>query len=373
MKKILGTNTLTYNERRNFADLPFTNFTFRKKQNLNKLPAYVYFKIKGKTHYAYWNTFRDFDLNKVGLFHFFNALSVGNTPWITTFETSLPRWGANASVEKGLRLIERNACKKIIAMSACAADIQRKIVADKFPQFSAILEEKLTILHPPQKKLIQNIQEKSHSDIVRFTLIGTDFFRKGGKEIVEVFENLYKKGIRNWKLNIVSKMDYGDYASQTTVHDLKNAQAIIAQYPDHIEHFYQLPNQEVLSLLKDSDVGLLPTYGDTFGYSVLEAQASGCPVISTNIRALPEINDKVHGWMIEVPKDEFGNGILATESERLAFSKTLSSQMYAIIKEILDSPENVQKKAVLALDRIEQQHSIQTNTRILETLYSKFT
>ena len=39
-----------------------------------------------------------------------------------------------------------------------------------------------------------------------------------------------------------------------------------------------------------SHIGLLPTYNDSYGYSVIEFFSYGCPVITTNILALPEIN-----------------------------------------------------------------------------------
>ncbi len=63
-----------------------------------------------------------------------------------------------------------------------------------------------------------------------------------------------------------------------------------------------MPNQQVLELLKTCDVGLLPTYADTYGFSALEAQSAACPVISTDVRALPEINNTEVGWLINVPK-----------------------------------------------------------------------
>lgn len=53
--------------------------------------------------------------------------------------------------------------------------------------------------------------------------------------------------------------------------------------------------------MKKSDVGLLPTWADTYGYSVLEFQACGCPVISSNTRGLPEINNNEAGWIINMP------------------------------------------------------------------------
>ena len=58
-----------------------------------------------------------------------------------------------------------------------------------------------------------------------------------------------------------------------------------------ISYVPKLTNNETLELMKKSHIGLLPTYADTYGYSVLEFQAAGCPVITTNVRALPEINN----------------------------------------------------------------------------------
>ena len=38
------------------------------------------------------NQFEDFDLNKVDLLHFSNGISYGKIPWISSFETILPRF-----------------------------------------------------------------------------------------------------------------------------------------------------------------------------------------------------------------------------------------------------------------------------------------
>lgn len=66
-------------------------------------------------------------------------------------------------------------------------------------------------------------------------------------------------------------------------------------------HHTSLSNDAVLEMIKTSDVGLLPTWQETYGFSVLEMQACGCPVITTNVRALPEINPENAGWLIRCP------------------------------------------------------------------------
>ncbi len=50
--------------------------------------------------------------------------------------------------------------------------------------------------------------------------------------------------------------------------------------------------------MRTADIGMLPSYADTYGFSVLEAQA-GNAVITTDIRALPEVNNPAVGWLIK--------------------------------------------------------------------------
>ena len=38
------------------------------------------------------NQFDDFELNKVDILHFSNGISYGRTPWVTQFETVVPRF-----------------------------------------------------------------------------------------------------------------------------------------------------------------------------------------------------------------------------------------------------------------------------------------
>lgn len=368
MKKTIGTHTIGYPEKRNFVDLPFKKYQFQKVQNLHKIPAFLYHKSTKKTHQYYWNSFRDFDLHKVDLYHFFNTMSYGKKPWLCTFETSLPRWGGR-NTAKGVKLIAGDPCRKIVALSHCAANIQRIFLRDNFPEYFDSINEKLIVLHPSQVcPPKEDIKKLTNSKLI-FTLVGADFFRKGGKEILLAFDRIYKDGITDWQLNIVSKMDYGDYASKTELTDLKDAFKLIENYPNHIFHRYSLPNQEVLSLFRKTHIGLLPTYADTYGYSVLESQSYGCPVISTNIRALPEINNPELGWVIEMEKDELGNAILSSKESRLKFSNRLVEELQKTLMEIFKNPELIEIKGLKSYERLN--YSVDSNTEFLENLYDE--
>ena len=124
-----------------------------------------------------------------------------------------------------------------------------------------------------------------------------------------------------------------------------------------------------MQLFKKTHIGLLPTFGDSYGYSLLEAQANGCPVISTDLRALSEINNNDAGWLIEVPKNEFRNGKLATIKERQVFSEIIQNELYRIIKEICENKRSIKIKGEKALERIKQHHNPLDKVEFLEKIY----
>lgn len=375
-KIIIGTDRVNYAQQRNFFDLDIKHIRFKKIHDITKLPTHLIYKFGVKTRFKdlFLNAFYDFNLNQVDGYHFFNTLSFGQKPYVTTFETNLPRWGKpNKTMTRvGHNLLAKQQCKKLIALSNCTANFLRTSLADNNHPLADLIESKLLVLHPPQNLILEQKPVLSKSKI-EFTLVGSDFFRKGGMEVLTVFDYLKKKGYDNWHLNIVSRMNYGDYASKTTKTHFLEAGKLIDDLSDNITYYKSLENPEVLELLKKTDVGLLPTYADTYGYSVLEAQATGCPVITTDIRALPEINNKSIGWIINVPKDEFGNGKLNTDSDRKTFSKILKSQLIETVQAILEGGlEGVNAKGNLAIEKIRKHNNPTVNAQVLKPIYNEF-
>lgn len=357
---------------RNLLDLPLERYTVVKKVGILKVFNHVHYKLKGSNpllNNSHWELFKNSD----GIWHFFNGISFGKTPWVVTFETSVPRWQSNNKwlQKKGVQALASKKCKKLIALSQCAKNYQILYLQENFPSYESKINQKITVIHPPQKLLINSMDEKkAPKDKLVFTLIGADFFRKGGGEVLQVFDKLLTKDAPV-ELVIISGMNYGDYASQTTRDDLKQAQAIINKYPERIHHYKRLPNKDVLALLKKSHAALLPTYGDTYGYSVLEAQACGCPVITSDIRALPEINNDRCGWIIEVPKDRWGDGKLNTSAERSEFSAIVYEKLLDIMGDIILNPEQIKRKGSSCLNRIKENHNPKKAATQLEKIYDE--
>ncbi|WP_425639467.1 glycosyltransferase family 4 protein [Algoriphagus yeomjeoni] len=373
MKKLkVGTIGLSYNHRKNFFGLIAEKVAYSKvldlvspyrvlmrSPSLKKLFAHPVMK---NIHFAPFQ-------RKVDIFHFFNALSLSKTPWITTFETSLPRWGMD---KFGMKTITSDSCKGIVAMSGCAKSIMLKRVEKEFPEYLQKISEKLTVIHPSQSSNLDSWEEKgiSINDTLVFTLIGNDFFRKGGAETLRVFDRLILEGA-NVQLRIISNLKFNDYASQTSQVDQELALKIISTHRTQISHYQNIPNSEVLQLLKTTHIGLLPTYADTYGYSVLEYQSQGCPVISTNIRALPEINDNKKGWLIEVPKDQDGEGLYRQNEDRKALSGIIEARLEKIILDIISDPSIIALKGEKALQGLKEKNDPVKNGEAYLAIYEK--
>lgn len=364
------TNNDNYNSRRSFLEHRPKGFQYKREFDFFKIQDALSYRLLGKIYTQQHNSHRAFPWSKAKLFHFFNTISYGNIPWITTFETTLPRWGENSGSLKGNRLLAKPACKKLIALSECAANMQRNHLLEIDTQLASLVIPKIIVKLPPQKPLIHAITEKKLSQKLTFTIVGAEFFRKGGAEVLDVFSQLWEQGAE-MHLNIVSSLQFGDYATRTTNLDQQKALKLIDKYSAFITHHNRLPNQQVLDLLKSSHIGLLPTYADSFGYSVLEAQASGCPVITTNIRALPEINNEEKGWVIEVPKLSSGNGQLSTTKERLDFSQILKIGLRDKMETILNNPSIITAKGNLSLQSIINEHSPEKHSAFLANLYNQ--
>ena len=372
MKYSVGTNWIGYPEIRNFAGLPFDNFTIKKVTDIHKLIVWGHHKLGRRTPLYFRNSFFDFDINRCDLLHFFNGINLTSKNWVTTFETSLPRWGniSDKQKGKGLQLLARENCKKIIALSDCSKKIQLNLL-ERFPMLRDEIETKITVLHPPQQALIENINEKdTPSEYIVFTIVGNQIFSKGGRECLNVVSELYAKGYPI-KLNIISALKPDQYASFTTENDVRLIKKKIRENSNAINYLGFLSNQEVIRVLKNTHVALLPAYADTYGYVVLEAQACGCPVVTTNIRALPEINNNAVGWIIEVPKDTNGNAILKTAKDREKLDSIIEEQLRGIIKDISDNLQHVNDKSRQALDRIKKEHSLKQKTSFIEEVYNK--
>ena len=365
---------------------------YRKVYDYYSLVNYASQKINHFARHSLINTFDlnnqfdDLGLNSVDIVHLFNGISYGKTPWVSNFETLLPRFKGllskynpkpetlrlDAKERRAFDALSGDACKQLIALSDCARRIQLDLLS-RLKIDSRKINAKLTVLAPPQVKMVNTYDEK-HLDVdgpIRFVLVGAGFFRKGGREILRVFEYFVRVHHYPIELSIISSLRMDGYAAHETEEDLRWTQEMIAKNRDWITHYSRLPNDQVLEVMKTAHVGLLPTYADTYGFSVLEFQANGVPVITTNIRALPEVNDEKTGWMIDVPHDALGEAYYQSEEQRIQLSKAIEEGLERIMHEVFTDLGSIRAKGIASLDRIERQHDPGNYAKYLMEIYQR--
>lgn len=372
MKRIIATDKSGYATERNISGLNFENYEVKRAPNLYRIPNYIYFRITGKAHPVWANLHCDLGQRGYDLLHFFNGVSISKRPWISTYETFLPRWGAYGKqrLKRGIKAMASPHCKQLIALSECAYRIQDDLLAS-YPAHRSEIMEKTIVLHPPQTPIISDYSEKPLSnDFIDIAFVGGLFFLKGGLEVLRVVDRLLKKGAP-LRLHIVSSLITGDHATQAGSAELEAAQRLIEAHPSNITQVSSLTNNEVLNLFRRCHIGLLPSWADTYGYSVLEAQAAGCATLCSNVRALPEINPSEAGWTVEVPVNDLGYAIIGTEKEKKAFSESMEASLEENLIQIMNNPQLIQSKGRMGLKRIRESHHPEVQTKALETLYDK--
>jgi glycosyltransferase involved in cell wall biosynthesis len=117
---------------------------------------------------------------------------------------------------------------------------------------------------------------------LRFLFLGSLSARKGVPLLIAAWQEL---GLKNAELCLVGPVSKDERALIPTLKGL--------------EVFGKLPHQELPDLLRKYDVLVFPSYCEGFGLVLLEALASGMPVITTEATAGPDlIRDHVEGRLI---------------------------------------------------------------------------
>lgn len=372
-----------------YKDVRFYNWCLWKNAYLWGLKAIGKLKMSPEEMVA--KLFYDFKMiipTGCDVFHFFNCINLGkHSKWVISVESGVP-WPVSVTrcvesedadlssiaqdkyVERRIKALANSNCLGLLALSHCTENIQREIIK-QFPQYESIIAKKMITLLPPQKLVINDVKEKrvtwKEEESLTFIYVGSDFYRKGGRETVLVLSELHKR--YSFKLILISSMAVDEKRYMLTENDEKESKCLIERNKDWIEYYDRLPNTEVLEKMKKAHVCLLPTWMDTFAYSVLEAQACGTPVISTSLRALTEINNEHVGWLIDVPVNRLNNPLHLTKEQQNLFSEKLLHGLRDKLEYVLQHREEIKDKAMKCLVKIKDYHSPQIYEEKLRKVY----
>lgn len=221
--------------------------------------------------------------------------SVGNFIEAAAFNLlglPLPR---NVRVAYLKTLLLRDNFKKLIFWSNAGRDTLTSYgrVHDKR------LLEKAAVVYPAIREVPDRLVA-SHDDETVNILFSGDFFRKGGVNTIDAFERAqrYHPSIR---LRVCC-----DEAIDFNTPDA----GLRAEYLEKIRRndritLGRVPRRELIDhILPRTDIYVMPTYVEVFGYALLEAMAFGIPVISTAHNAIPEMVEHGRcGFLVET--DQF--------------------------------------------------------------------
>lgn len=366
---------------------------------VNKVEGYEYFNIKNNNLYKYilflkrklgrlvnnssnlnlYYSYKSIKKINVDIIHTFNSIVKSNEEFVVTFETICPRYKEllipqsdmknidyTKNVLQTFEVLRSTNCKALIAISESAKNIQEEILSN-YPYKEEILK-KIIVMHPPQELYCLNLDDRNYQQEIRFIFIGRDFFGKGGEQIIDAFEELSTEiGEGAFKVVIVSSFSNTN-TNKPSIEKEKRYKDKLKKMR-YIEYYEEMENSKVIELIKKCHVGLLPTWADTYGYSVLEFQACGCPVISTDVRALTEINGLDVGWIINVDKDSRGEAYFATESQQQKLKNDIKNQLKSIVNEIICNKSLIKKKGEKCINRISLQHNPEKYGERLKNIY----
>ena len=241
------------------------------------------------------------------LVHTFNSIPLGTKPFVVTFESNYPRytWGDRGALWRfycGLASSER--CRHLIAMSQHAKDTFLRETAGVAQRFEAI---PVSVVYPSidVQERPKTFQTKIAPPLKLF-FVGAEFARKGGCVAVRVAEKALKLAMPI-EVTVVSSLTVGKSVyTDPWSDDFFSRYVSLLDLPN-VTYFKHLPNDEVLEFMSRSDLTLLPTFSDTFGFSVIESMSRGVPAVVTDRGALSEfIDGKVNGIVVPLDTDEAG-------------------------------------------------------------------
>ena len=165
--------------------------------------------------------------------------------------------------------------------------------------------------------------EREPRDALRVVFVGARFAAKGGHDLLDAL---------------------GERLGRDVEADLVTGDDVPAR-PGVRVHRLSGSDPELARLYQQADLFCLPTYGDSNPWVLLEAMASGAPVISTDMAAIPELLDRG------------GAGIVIQPGDRDALRRSLT--------ELLDNEERRRELGQRGLEHVREHYDAARQVPVL--------
>lgn len=129
---------------------------------------------------------------------------------------------------------------------------------------------------------------EKEADITELLFVGSIDKRKG---ILDVLKCLSEMDEENYRLHICGGFSDEKVKEEVETYRRKMGERLVF-------HGY-VSGEDKKHIFLNSDVLLLPSYGEGLPLVIMEAYHAGCAVVSTNVGAIPEILKRENGYMVE--------------------------------------------------------------------------
>jgi len=150
-------------------------------------------------------------------------------------------------------------------------------------RFWGLPANRITVVH--QGSFIATRLPRTHFGSKKILVVSDISPRKNHLRLIKAFELVHRDNQYNDAELVIAgsvRRDVPEFES--TLQDIRRSNEAIK-----ITLRGYLTDSEILSLYSEADIFVYPSLYEGFGLPVLEAMACGCPVIASNVSALPEV------------------------------------------------------------------------------------
>ena len=327
------------------------------------------------------NPFLDYQL-----IHSFNRIPYTTKPWMITFESNLPRVLKTDIFKNGARILKKRLterlalenCKRIIAMSEYAKNIFVQRNKDIDRQLLEKIINKVEVIHPNVVVKSRTAKQYQRGETLRLVFIGNNFARKGGFVVLRLADEAKKRGLP-LEFHIVSALNYGSHVYTDHLDNWRYDEDLKLLNLSNVTFYEKIANQKVIQLLSESHFQIMPTFHDTYGFSIIEGFSVATPAITTNVCALPEIvHPGKNGYLLnlEVNQNSGWDQIYPRGSQNYwdrldSTFDNLVAQALKLLQELLDNPNHYEQLSAGAIAQAEEVHSSEKTGKLLDNLYTE--
>jgi glycosyltransferase involved in cell wall biosynthesis len=202
----------------------------------------------------------------------------------------------------------------------------------------------------------------------RNLLFSGDFFRKGGVNVLDTFLRLQ---VRYPELRL--RLCCDESIDFNTADTALRARCLQAIRTNPAIEFGRVDRATMLdTVLPQTDIYLLPTYSEAFGYSVLEAMAYGIPVIASNVFAIPEmITDGNNGLLLDLSMFDLDAMFPGYVIDRIpdALRQHVDTALEAALCHLLDDVTLRERLSRRAVETARSRFSVETRNSAMSRIY----